>query len=360
MGGGALEGVRIVEFGGLGPAPFAAMLLADMGADILRIDRPDAPVPVPDPITGRGRARLEANLKDPGDRDSVTTLIGRADVVIEGFRPGVMERLGLGPDDLHPLNPRLVYARMTGWGQDGPLSPFAGHDINYIAITGALAAVGPRERPVPPLSLIGDYGGGALYLVNGILAALLAAGRTGRGQIVDCAMCDGALSLMSFYYEMAADRQWVAERESNMLDGGAPFYGVYGCADGQFVAVGAIEPQFLASLCRGLGIDEAELEGIRDPECWPAIRLRLAEVIASRPRADWLERLELSDSCFSPVLGFHEAATHDHINARSSLVSVDGLLQPAPAPRFSGTPSSIRPERRREISLAQALDEWAG
>src|SRR6185369_16858056 len=208
------------------------MMLADMGADIVRIDRPGAPVPVPDPITGRGRPRVAADLKNPDDRDGILRLIDGAEALIEGFRPGVMERLGLGPEPLLERNPKLVYGRMTGWGQSGPLAHTAGHDINYIALTGALAAIGPKERPVPPLSLIGDYGGGALYLVAGVLAALLSASRTGKGQVVDCAMCDGAISLMSFFFEMAADKQWQPARESNMLDGGAPYYGVYRCADG--------------------------------------------------------------------------------------------------------------------------------
>lgn len=355
---GALSGFRIIEFAGLGPGPFAAMMLADMGADVVRIDRPGARPPINDPITGRGRPRVAADLKNPADVASVIDLISGADALIEGFRPGVMERLGLGPEPMIARNPKLVYARMTGWGQDGPLAAFAGHDINYIAITGALAAIGPAERPVPPLSLIGDYGGGALYLVAGVLAALLSASRTGEGQVVDCAMCDGAMSLMSFFFEMAADGQWQPKREANMLDGGAPYYGVYRCADGLDVTIGAIEPQFFAQLCDGLGIDQAEFAGRNDSAQWPALRERIAGAVVKRPRAEWLDRLGLSDACFAPVLTYEEAAGHPHLAARGALVAIDGLVQPAPAPRFSRTPSAIDNGRRAELSLMDALIRW--
>jgi alpha-methylacyl-CoA racemase len=356
--GGALEGVRIVEFAGIGPAPFAAMLLADMGAEIVRVDRPGAKLMIPNHISGRGRPTVQADLKDADDVERVRALIDSADALIEGFRPGVMERLGLGPDLLIERNPRLVYARMTGWGQEGPLAPFAGHDINYIAITGALAAIGPSDRPVPPLNLVGDYGGGALYLVNGVLAGLLSAGRTGKGQVVDCAMCDGAVSLMSPFFEMAAAGRWKPEREANMLDGGAPYYGVYRCADGLDVAVGAIEPQFFAELCRGLGIEEAEMAGRNDQAQWPALREKLATVIASKPRAEWLERLEYGDACFTGVVTYEQAADNPHLAARGSVVEVAGLMQPAPAPRFLGTPSAIRSERREMLTLDQAAARW--
>lgn len=357
---GALAGIRIVEFAGLGPVPFAAMMLADMGADIVRIDRPGAVAPIPDPITGRGRPRVDADLKNPEDLAAVQSLIDGADALLEGFRPGVMERLGLGPEPMIARNPKLVYARMTGWGQDGPYAALAGHDINYIAITGVLAAIGPQERSVPPLSLVGDYGGGALYLVAGVLAALLSAQRTGAGQVVDCAMCDGALSLTSFFHEMAAVGQWSERREANMLDGGAPYYGVFRCADGLDVAVGAIEPQFHALLCQGLGIDEAEMAGRQDPAQWPALRRKMAAAIAMQPRAHWLARLEHSDACFTPVGTMGEAAAHPHLRARGAMVEVDGLLQPAPAPRFLATPSAIRPEKRRSVSLEAAVVRWNG
>jgi alpha-methylacyl-CoA racemase len=355
---GALEGIRIVEFAGLGPVPFATMMLADMGADIVRIDRPGQVPPIPDPITGRGRPRVEADLKNPEDLKHVRELIDGADALLEGFRPGVMERIGLGPEALLERNPRLVYGRMTGWGQEGPFAQLAGHDINYIAITGALAAIGPKERPVPPLSIVGDYGGGALYLVAGVLAALLSAARTGKGQVVDCAMCDGALSLTSFFHEMAAAGQWKLERESNMLDGGAPYYGVYRCADGLDVAVGAIEPQFHGVLCKGLGIDDAEMAGRNDPRQWPALREKMAQIIASRPRLEWLELLEHTDACFTAVGTMDEAAAHPHVAARGAMVVIDGLMQPAPAPRFSRTPSAIRSDRRVALPLADAMARW--
>jgi alpha-methylacyl-CoA racemase len=354
---GALEGVRIVEFAGLGPVPFAAMMLADMGADIVRIERPDASPVVPDPITGRGRPRIAVDLKEPGQRAEVARLIQGADALIEGFRPGVMERLGLGPDGLIASNPRLVYGRMTGWGQDGPLANRAGHDINYIAITGALAAIGPEERCVPPLSLIGDYGGGALYLVAGVLAGILSARRTGQGQVIDCAMCDGAVSLLSLVHEMAADGQWQARRAANMLDGGAPYYGVYRCSDGLDLAIGAIEPQFYSRLCAGLGLDEPSLPDRGDRANWPALRRIFAAHIATRPRGAWLARLE-GDSCVSPVLPFDAAAGHPHLAARQSFVIVDDVPQPAPAPRFSRTISTIRPERRRSLTIEHALAAW--
>ena len=356
--GGALEGIRIVEFVGIGPAPFAGMMLADMGADVIRIDHPRSREPVPDPITGRGRPTVAADLKDPADLAGIRALIDRADAVIEGFRPGVMERLGLSPDFLIERNPRLVVARMTGWGQDGPAAQRAGHDINYIAVTGALAAIGPSERPVPPLNLVGDYGGGALYLVAGLLAALIAANRTGHGQVVDVAMCDGALSLLSFFFEMASIGGLRMERESNMLDGGAPYYGVYRCADGQDVAVGAIEPQFRAALCTGLGLDPTDFSGPDKPDLWPDQRARIAAAIATRPRAEWCAIFDGTDACVTPVLRMDEVAAEPHLRARSAMVDVGGVLQPAPAPRFSVTPSAIRSGREGNFALADAVAQW--
>jgi alpha-methylacyl-CoA racemase len=356
--GGALEGIRIVEFVGIGPAPFAGMMLADMGAEVIRIDHPRSRKPVPDPITGRGRPTVAADLKDPADLAGVRVLIDGADALIEGFRPGVLERLGLGPDLLLQSNPRLVVARMTGWGQDGPASQRAGHDINYISVTGALAAIGPTERPVPPLNLVGDYGGGALYLVAGLLAALIAAGRTGRGQVVDVAMCDGALSLLSFFFEMAAIGTLKMQRESNMLDGGAPYYGVYRCADGLDVAIGAIEPQFRAALCAGLELDPAEFGGPDAPDRWPDQRAKIAAAIAARPRAEWCAIFEDTDACLTPVLTMEEVASHPHLRARSAMVDAGGLLQPAPAPRFSVTPSAIRSKREGNVALADMVEQW--
>jgi alpha-methylacyl-CoA racemase len=356
---GALAGVRIIEFVGLGPAPFAAMLLADMGADIVRIDRPNAVQVVPDRVTGRSRPTLTADLKDASDVARVRQLASGADAVIEGFRPGVMERLGLGPDVLCEDNPRLVYGRMTGWGQTGPMSPYAGHDVNYIALTGALAAIGPAERSVPPLNLVGDYGGGALYLALGLLAGIISARTTGKGQVIDAAMVDGAASLMSLFVEMRAAGMWSDRREANMLDGGASYYGTYRCADGLEVAVGAIEPQFHAELLRHLGLSPAEFAGRMDPAEFGALRGRLAERIATRTRAEWLALLEHSDACFTPVLSLGEAPQHPHMAARATFVEHDGLMQPAPAPRFSGTPSRIFPERAGTLGFDEALARWA-
>ncbi len=356
---GPLAGLRIVEFVGLGPAPFAAMLLSDMGADVLRVDRPGAPRMLPDPVTGRGRPSVEADLKRPEDIEAVRGLCERADALIEGFRPGVMERLGLGPDDLFPRNPRLVYGRMTGWGQDGPLAPRAGHDIDYIAVTGALAAIGPAHKPVPPLNLVADYGGGAMFLVAGVLAALISAGRTGEGQVVDAAMVDGTATLMSLFVEMTACGLWKDGRESNLLDGAAPHYGTYACADGLFVAVGALEPQFHAELIRGLGFSPEEFARRDDPRAWAGLRARMAERIASRPRAEWLALLEHTDACFAPVMPLSEAPRHHHLAARGTFIEVGGVTQAAPAPRFSGTPSRVEPERKRVLTLDEAAALWS-
>jgi alpha-methylacyl-CoA racemase len=355
---GPLEGLRIVEFAGLGPAPFAAMLLADMGADVVRVDRPGARAAVPDPITGRGRGTIAADLKDAATAERVRQLIDGADALIEGFRPGVMERLGLGPEDLLARNPRLVYGRMTGWGQDGPLALRAGHDINYIALTGALAAIGTRDRPLPPLNLVGDFGGGALYLIAGVLAALLSAQRTGRGQVIDAAMCDGALSMMTLFFEMAADGQWLAQREDNMLDGGAPYYTTYRCSDGRHVAVGAIEPAFFAELCDLLEIPHAASMDHRDRANWPALRERIAAAVATRTRDEWAMIASERDACLSPVLAMEEIAADPHMAARGAMVEVDGLLQPAPAPRFSATPGTAPATPRRALDLGETIARW--
>lgn len=357
---GPLVGLRIVEFVGLGPAPFAAMQFADMGAEVIRIARPGAEAAPPDPICGRGRPTVEADLKDPDDAEMVRRLIDEADALIEGFRPGVMERLGLGPDALLDRNPRLVYGRMTGWGQTGPLAPHAGHDINYIAITGALAAIGPAERPLPPLNLVGDFGGGSMFLVAGMLAALWSAQRTGKGQVVDCAICDGAIQLMAMMHDMAAAGWWQPGRASNLLDGAAPHYGAYECSDGAFIAVGPIEPQFFELFRAAIGLEE-ETHALRaDPRNWPALRERIAARLRTRPRAEWLALLEHSDACVSPVLDMREAAEHPHLVARKSLVELDGLVQPAPAPRFSATPTEARARPRTTIALADALSKWGG
>ncbi|HTV70420.1 MAG TPA: CaiB/BaiF CoA-transferase family protein [Rhizobiaceae bacterium] len=356
---GPLDGIRIIEFVGIGPAPFAAMQFADLGADMVRITRPGAVPLVPDPITGRGRPTIEVDLKDPDEIARIAELVAHADALLEGFRPGVMERLGLGPEPLLARNPKLVYGRMTGWGQTGPLASVAGHDINYIAITGALAAIGPAERPVPPLNLVGDFGGGAMFLVSGMLAALISAGRTGVGQVVDAAMCDGAVSLMTMFHEMAASGDWIIEREANLIDGGAPFYRTYECADGAFIAVGAIEPQFYAKLAEAIGLtpDEAMLR--MEKKNWPTLIARIGEILRTRPAAEWVTLMEKTDACVSPVLSLADAPAHPHLAARGAFVEVDGKRQPAPVPRFSATPTEARPKPAGVLTLGDALARWA-
>ncbi len=358
---GPLTSLRIVEFAGLGPAPFAAMLLSDLGADIIRIDRPGRGASRPSDITNRGRRCVELNLKSAEDVRCALDLIAAADALIEGFRPGVMERLGLGPDPVMACNPRLVYGRMTGWGQDGPLSHAAGHDINYIAITGALAAIGPGGgRPVPPLNLVGDYGGGALYLAVGLLAAILSCRATGRGQVVDCAMCDGATHLLSLFHGLRAAGQWSDEREANLLDGGAHYYGTYACADGRYIAVGALEPQFYAELCRRAGLEPAVFADQGDASRWPDLRIRAAEVFRQRTRAQWCELLEGTDACFAPVLTMGEAPDHPHLRARGTHVEIAGVVQAAPTPRFSATPAPMpSAPPLAAVPVADVLREWS-
>lgn len=331
-----LAGLRVVEFAGIGPAPFAAMLLADMGAQIVRIDRPGGADPWTRKVIQRGRLQTTADLKNPDDLAAVTALITRADVLIEGFRPGVMERLGLGPQAMHALNPALIYARMTGWGQSGPLAQRAGHDITYIAISGALAAIGPKAHPVPPLNLVGDMGGGALYLVNGILAALLAVRAGAGGSVIDCAISDGAASLMAMFSDLAEQGRWnTRERASNLLDGGAPFYTCYACSDGKFVAVGALEPQFFAQLCNGLGVPVIPEDERLSPACWPRLHALFADIFARKPRDHWAAHFLDTDACVAPVLDLEEAPHHPHNLARGTFVAPQGVTQPAAAPRFA-------------------------
>ena len=341
---GPLAGTRIVEFAGIGPGPFACMLLGDMGAEIVRIERPGTPVADSNDYVGRSRSSVvQLDLKDVNAKQLALELVAHADAVIEGFRPGVMERLGLGPDVALKANPKLVYGRMTGWGQDGPLALVAGHDINYISLTGALAAMGPDGvPPPPPLNLVGDYGGGALYLVVGMLAGMLDARRTGIGQVVDAAMCDGAASLMTHFFALRAQAHWTVQREDNLLDGGAPFYRTYRCADGRFVAVGAIESQFFSVLRKELGCDDALFERQNDKRSWPAMRARLSEIFASRTRDEWVEIFGDGDGCVTPVLDLEEASRHAHLEARRTFVREGSAVQPAPAPRFSHTPSRIQ------------------
>ncbi len=360
---GPLDGVRVIELAGIGPAPFCAMLLSDMGADVLRIDRIEAidlGVPV-DPrfnLLNRGRRSVAIDLKRPEGVAAVRRLVTRADALVEGFRPGVTERLGLGPDDCFALNPRLVYGHVTGWGQDGPLAQAAGHDINYIALAGVLSAIGPRDgAPLPPLNLVGDYGGGALYLAFGVVCALLEARSSGQGQVVDAAMVDGAASLATSAYGQLAAGTWMQSRGSNLLDGGAPWYSAYATADGEYVCIGAIEARFYAELLKHLHLDKEDLPDQHDRAGWPRLRVRFAEVFRSKTRGEWSRILEGSDACFAPVLSLVEAMKHPHNKARGTFVEVDGVVQPGPAPRFSRSKPTIRrgaamPGQHTEAALA--------
>ncbi len=361
---GPLAGVRVLELAGIGPVPFCGMLLADMGAEILRIDRPDPGLrsdrnPRHD-LLNRGRRSAAMDLKDPRCIKLVSRLAGQADILLEGFRPGVMERLGLGPEPLLAEHPHLVYGRMTGWGQEGPLARRAGHDINYIALSGALHAMGrPGEPPQPPLNLIGDFGGGALYLAFGVLSAVIEAKRSGRGQVVDAAMLDGALSLMTMAFGMRQMGLWSAARGENFLDGSAPYYRCYETADGNFVAVGAVEPEFWAELLRRMGLEGIDPAQQRNRSTWPDTERRLAEAFRTKNRAEWCLLLEDFDTCFAPVLGMDEISSHPHMRARDSLVDTFGIPAPAPAPRLSRTPASLGlPPPRPGEHTREALLDW--
>jgi len=345
--GGPLTGIKVVELAGIGPGPFCGMMLADMGADVLRVDRLDPadlglPLPPRFDIMARGRRSIGLDLKRPAAAAIVLALVDKADVLIEGFRPGVMERLGLGPVACFARNARLVYGRVTGWGQDGPLAHAAGHDINYIAISGALHAIGPRgEPPVPPLNLVGDYGGGAMYLAFGIACALLERHSSGCGQVVDAAMSEGAASMMSIFYARLAAGAWQDERGANAIDGGAPWYSVYETADGKYISIGAIEARFYAKLLDLLGLDPATLPKQHDKAHWPELRARLRDALRQKTREEWCAALQGHDVCFAPVLSLAEAPAHPHHRARGTFMERDGLIQPAPAPRFSRTPGTV-------------------
>lgn len=363
---GPLTGFRILEIAGLGPAPFCAMLLSDLGAEVVRVDRlapPGRGVLDVDPrldLLQRGRRSLAVDLKHPRGAETVLRLVEKADALIEGFRPGVAERLGIGPEDCLARNPRLVYGRMTGWGQEGPLASAVGHDIDYIALSGALHAIGRAgEKPVLPLNLVGDFGGGALYLAVGILSALLEASRSGQGQVVDAAMVDGAASLLTMFYGMSAAGTWFDERGVNLLDGGSPFYDTYETADGKYLAVGALEPRFYAELLRLTGLEGEELPEQADLFRWPELRQRFAEVFRQRTRDEWCAILEGTEACVAPVLSLSEAPKHPHMAARGTFVEVDGVTQPAPAPRFSRTPGAIqRPPEPPGASTDEVLSGW--
>ncbi len=359
MSAGPLAGLRVVELAGLGPAPFGCMLLGDLGADVLRVERPhDAARPAPpDPVL-RGRRRVGLDLKDPADVEHLLALTDRADVLVEPFRPGVAERLGLGPDVATTRNPRLVYARMTGWGQDGPLAARAGHDIDYIALAGVLEPLRrPGERPHAPANLLGDFGGGGMLLAVGVLAALVERERSRLGQVLDVAMVDGAALLSAFGRGLRAQGMWPAPPGGNILDGGAPFYDTYECACGGFLAVGAIEPAFYADLLAGLGIDPAGMPAQLDTASWPAVRERFEAVFATRTREEWVEVFEGTDACVAPVLSPQEAPGHPHAAARGTFVRVDGLVQPGPAPRFDRTPPAP-PSGPLVQDVAAALRAW--
>jgi alpha-methylacyl-CoA racemase len=350
-----------VELAGIGPAPFAAMLLADMGADVIRVDRPAGAPNMLQPefdTLRRGRRSVVLDLRQPGGVRAALDLAERADVLIEGYRPGVAERLGLGPDACWGRNPKLVYGRMTGWGQDGPLAHSAGHDIAYLAITGALGAMGRRGgAPAVPLNLVGDFGGGSLYLVTGVLAALFEAGRSGRGQVVDAAIVDGAASLTTMMHGMMAAGLWRAERGVNLLDTGVPWYDVYQTSDGQWMAVGALEGKFYAEFVTllGLGMDTDR----SDPRAWPGLRERIAAAFGKRTRAEWIEVFDGTDACVAPVLSLAEAAGHPHLAARGTFGVVDGVTQPGPAPRFSRTPSRVAgPPALPGAHTREALTDW--
>lgn len=356
---GPLTGLKIVEFAGIGPGPFCGMLLSDLGADVVRIDRKGQGRGAPSDITSRGRRSVALDLKKPEAVEACLKLMDAADAIIEGFRPGVMERLGLGPEVALKRNPKLVFGRMTGWGQTGPYAQAAGHDMNYIAITGALHAIGTDDKPVPPLNLVGDFGGGALYLAFGLLAGVIQARETGKGQVIDCAMSDGAASLMAMFYGFKAAGMWKEQRRSNMLDGGAHFYDTYQCRDGKWVSIGSIEPQFYALLLEKTGIDDPEFQKQHDRSAWPALREKLADVIAQKTRDEWTEIMGGTDVCFAPVLDLDEAPKHPHNAARETFVTLEGVVQPAPAPRFSATPGKIQgPPPAIGAHDREALSEW--
>jgi len=352
---GPLAGTRILELAGIGPGPFAGMVLADLGAEVVRIARPATPSMVGHRYLERSRTHVTIDLQDPSGVDLVRRLAADADGLIEGFRPGVVERLGVGPDDLLAVNPALVYGRMTGWGQDGPWATVAGHDLDYIAVTGALDAIGRRGRgPAVPLNLVGDFGGGAMFLVTGMLAGLLHSRATGEGQVVDAAMVDGASLLMTMFHDLAAAGLHRPERGTNLLDSGAWFYDVYECADGRWIALGPIEPQFRAALCDLLDLGEEFRRG-DDPDDWADLSTAIAEVVASRPRDHWDDLLAGTDACYAPVLSLAEAPSHPHLAARGTLVEVDGEVQPAPAPRFSATPAAHPRARRGDGADTEAI-----
>ncbi|HTY33680.1 CaiB/BaiF CoA-transferase family protein [Mycobacterium sp.] len=360
---GPLQGLRVVELAGIGPGPHAAMILGDLGADVVRIDRPpkdgSTSGGVAKDAMSRNRRIVTADLKSDAGRELVLKLVAKADVLIEGYRPGVTERLGLGPEDCAKVNDRLVYARMTGWGQSGPRSQQAGHDINYISLNGILHAIGRvNERPVPPLNLVGDFGGGSMFLLVGILSALWERQSSGKGQVIDAAMVDGSSVLVQMMWQMRASGMWSDVRGTNMLDGGAPYYDTYECADGRYVAVGAIEPQFYAAMLTGLGLDTADLPAQNDVGRWPELRAVLTEKFAGHDRDHWAKVFADSDACVTPVLAFGEVQTEPHVTERNTFYEVNGALQPRPAPRFSRTAPDTPRAAAPATDIEAVLKDW--
>jgi alpha-methylacyl-CoA racemase len=361
---GPLAGLRVLEIASIGPGPLACMLLADLGADVVRVDRLEpsglglAMQPQHD-VNARGRRSVALDLKSGAGRAAVLRLVARSDVLVEGFRPGVMEKLGLGPTECHALHPGLVFGRITGFGQQGPLAQAAGHDLNYIALTGVLDAIGTAEGgPLPPLNLVGDYGGGALYLAFGVLAALFERQRSGRGQVVDAAMVDGASSLASIFHGLLAGGSWQQGRGSNLLDGGAPFYATYRTKDGRWISLAPLEPKFFAQLVQALGLDPAYIPRQYDREAWPALRDAIATAVVQHTSDECCALLEGSDACFAPVLSFDEAAAHRHAQDRGAFIEIEGVVQPAPAPRFDRTPAGCpKPAPRVGQHTAEVLRE---
>ena len=357
---GPLTGIRVVEMAGIGPGPFTAMMLSDLGAEVIRVDRlSHKGTGHRANVLNRGRKSIAVDLKNPRGVETTLRLIEQADVVLEGFRPGVMERLGLGPEECLSVNPRLIFGRMTGWGQTGPLSQAAGHDINYISIAGALGAMGYADRPpAPPLNLVGDFGGGAMYLLTGILAALVERATSGQGQIIDAAMTDGTASLLSPFFGLMAMNMWTTDRFSNRLDGGAFYYGSYECSDGKYISIGSLEPQFYALLLEKAEITDPEFQEQLDEAAWPAKREKLNQLFKTRTRQQWCDIMEGTDVCFAPVLDLKEAPIHPHNIDRKTFVELEGVVQPAPAPRFSRTqgeiqgPAAMAGEHTREVLSA--------
>ncbi|MGH9300569.1 MAG: CaiB/BaiF CoA transferase family protein [Acidimicrobiales bacterium] len=361
---GPLTGMKVIEIAGIGPGPFAAMMLSDMGAEVVRVDRaqavnPQASTPAWD-VMNRGRRSIGVDLKNPDGVETVLKLVESADALIEGFRPGVAERLGIGPEACLDRNPRLVFGRMTGWGQDGPYGQAAGHDINYIALAGALGHIGRSAGPpLPPLNLVGDFGGGGMYLAFGVVCGVWEASRSGQGQVVDAAMVDGAASLMSMFWGFSAVGMWKEERGVNLLDTGAHFYDVYETSDNKFVSIGSIERQFYSELLRLTGLDTESLPDQMDRDQWPNMKDKLANVIRTKSRAQWCELMEGTDVCFAPVLTMAEAALHPHNQARHTFIEIEGVTQPAPAPRFSRTRAEVsRPASRPGENTDEVLADW--